>query len=1123
MNTKSKTIKIVSSLLGFAMVLSLVAGAVSPVQAMTLAEAEAQLAAVTAQLAALQGTPAYTFTKDLKLGSRDAEVKNLQKVLNASVDTQVAVSGVGSLGKETTYFGGLTKAAVIKYQTKNDISPAAGYVGRITRAKLNAVVVAGTTTPPTTGTTTATTTNIVTVSALSNPSGYIVSGSAQIPVLNFKVTNNTSQDVMVTSLKLNKGGLLSDSNIANIYLATGNNIVAQFMSFSGGVATFTGNLFSVKAGESLDVNVRVDITGAASSNVVKFNLMTVGDITVSAGTIAGTFPIVGGDFFTTSVSNPALSTITSLNYQGVATDVDSGTLGFRTGSLSFTVNNSAVKLMSVKYTVSGSINLNTDLQNLKLKINGAEVASVVMPTLDGKVLFDLSANAPTLKTGSQQMEVYADVLGTPNRTFKMEVLRPYDWVLQDTAYGTNISGGTPGGTATTINVRAGTATLALSSDTPTGNIARGGSGVTLAKFTIKASGEALRVKWLPFTLTEAGGATWATIANVDANVRNIALFADDGSQVGTTINTPSTCTGNTSTATTFTCSFGTPSSNINYIVPANTTRTLSLKADIQSAGDVTTLRGALVAPAGNYAGSNLEGQVSYQTSSAPGGAISGSIRTIAVSPFQATQNSALATQTFVGGATSAKIGSYSVSASSAEKINVSSITIKTSAGVSAGLNLQNLSIRVGGTVWNYVQSTVGASQSYTFSSPTGTTGIIAGGSVLVDVYADVLSNSTVATYVAPTALVGAVGFGEMTNSSQTLKRADGVVVDTTNTVPGQNTIIATVGTLTVSVDASDSAPDAQQIVQGAVGVNLGQFKLAAGANEDMKVDQVIMTASSTVTGAPATFSNLRLVDTSTGLEVATGQALQASTTALGAYTSVFTFTPSLVITKSTTKIYKVLADVASISASPASHNKPYVVGVLNAGDIVAYGATSNTGVVAAGTFPLLAETQTVLKTKLTAAMTLVGNTTGRMRSTEDKIGSLVLTANMAEGVEFNGVTIKLIGTASIPNSTNITLSLLNSDNSVATSSTVTTAVATSTGIALNLPTPFSITQGTSKTYTVQIDSSGFLNPTPNTTEGFGFKISANTDLRWSTIGASPEGLNLETGAAVPALISVQYE
>ena len=80
----------------------------------------------------------YGWTRALQQGSVGADVQALQVFLNSSASTQVAASGAGSPGMETTSFGPATKAAVIKFQTANGISPAAGYFGPITRAAVAA-------------------------------------------------------------------------------------------------------------------------------------------------------------------------------------------------------------------------------------------------------------------------------------------------------------------------------------------------------------------------------------------------------------------------------------------------------------------------------------------------------------------------------------------------------------------------------------------------------------------------------------------------------------------------------------------------------------------------------------------------------------------------------------------------------------------------------------------------------------------------------------------------------------------------------------------------------------------------------------------------------------------------
>ena len=95
----------------------------------------------------VQASPADIFTTNLSLGSSGMQVLALQKLLNQDTDTRVANTGPGSPGNETSYFGQLTKSAVIQFQEKymsDVLTPAGlthgtGYVGSYTRAKLNSL------------------------------------------------------------------------------------------------------------------------------------------------------------------------------------------------------------------------------------------------------------------------------------------------------------------------------------------------------------------------------------------------------------------------------------------------------------------------------------------------------------------------------------------------------------------------------------------------------------------------------------------------------------------------------------------------------------------------------------------------------------------------------------------------------------------------------------------------------------------------------------------------------------------------------------------------------------------------------------------------------------------------
>ena len=222
--------------------LAMVLGAAAPAGAMTVAELQAQINALMAQLATLQGgaamsTSACTFTRSLTVGSSGSDVVCLQQALVAQGHL-VMPAGV-AMG----YFGSLTKAAVAKWQAANGVAPAVGYFGPISQAKFSAMVSVGGTVPGSTvsgsvsgGITTPGVEATLTVSKNPNPASgsKLYEGNSRVGLLGIKLEAKRG-DVKVERVKIDLDaatGGNNDQDLYNkisdkIYVMDGDNVLAS--------------------------------------------------------------------------------------------------------------------------------------------------------------------------------------------------------------------------------------------------------------------------------------------------------------------------------------------------------------------------------------------------------------------------------------------------------------------------------------------------------------------------------------------------------------------------------------------------------------------------------------------------------------------------------------------------------------------------------------------------------------------------------------------------------------------------------------------------------------------------------------------------------------------------------
>ncbi len=224
---------------------------------------------------------AGSFTRDLTVGSTGADVTALQTMLGVS--------------PATGYFGAITKAAVVAYQTSKGL-PATGFVGPLTRAALNYVApVVAPVTPATPAASSALEGTDGTISAISQLSQYsaeeVGAGQENVKVLGMEVTASKDGDIQLKSVKLTfdaTGNDAGDSDrltdyVDSVSIMAGSEVVAtadsgDFTKDSTGIYSKTLTLDNVvlKADAKLKMYVAVDAVSNLDSGDINSDSWTVG-------------------------------------------------------------------------------------------------------------------------------------------------------------------------------------------------------------------------------------------------------------------------------------------------------------------------------------------------------------------------------------------------------------------------------------------------------------------------------------------------------------------------------------------------------------------------------------------------------------------------------------------------------------------------------------------------------------------------------------------------------------------------------------------------------------------------------------------------------------------------------
>lgn len=839
--------KFLSVFLSIAVTVWLLGGVVvMPVKAATVEELQAQIQALLAQISALQAqlaavqgqSPATVgvLTKYLYKGMKDPEVSILQEGLKKD-------SSVYPEGLVTGYFGPLTEAAVKRFQAKYGIEQV-GVVGPKTRAKFNELYGSAPSQPsqPSEPSQPAPVGTGLTVSLASDTpaAGTLVSGNdagmgAQVlaDVLKLNFSAGADGAVKVKSLKLTRGGISTDSDIANAYLVDGSDIIAEMTSLSNKVMTFTSSdkLFEVPAGATKSIMVKLDLVDNTSSGkTITLSLASASDVTTDGASVSGTYPITSNVFSTAQVSDLGKLTVTDVTQP---TSLDPGVTATELWRFSMQANNQKIAISKVKLGMVGTAPYDA-FDNLELRVDGVKVSGGAGTKLnsDGTVTFDLSASPYVIDLGqTKNFALVGDVVKGSNRNFYFRITSSYDIMAKDMGYGIYVKpnqstvysivygGKTSGLPATSINQ--GSLTIDKAIDTPSGNVRLSATNVLLGKFYFKATGEDIKVSQITINLNKVS-TTWTNVTNLKVLV--------DGVQVGTT-----QVTANGEAVYSF-------NAGNTFIVPAGQTKYVYVYADLTGTGldENDHIRVDL-----KTGSANALRMSTGSTFNAPGSDKSANDLTITAGTLSTSKNPSLANMTVIKGSQGATIASWLITAPADQGVRLNSVTIigrnsadsaNSAYGLGSAFDALQLfynGAQVGQTI-NSPSTSSSTSQTFSLSSPIT---INAGQSVQLDLKANVLTNATwTDTDVIKITELSSTGL--VTNSS---------VTDTTGAI-AQQISIAAAGSLALAVAASPTNPYSQYFVAGDTTQILGVWKFSANNTEDIVVTRVKVFATSSAIG-----------------------------------------------------------------------------------------------------------------------------------------------------------------------------------------------------------------------------------------------------------------------------------
>lgn len=1003
----------------------------------------ALVAGMTMALTASAAT--YNFATNLKQGMTSSDVMNLQKLLNSDAATQIATTGAGSPGNETSYFGSLTKAAVIKWQNKYassvlapvGLSAGTGYFGASSRAFANGMTTTGgsTSTVPgctstagyssTTGqkcdssvTTTPTTPGVagsVSVSGATQPgNSLLVETASRVPFTKVVLTAGSS-DVTVNGITVERAGLASDAVFAGVVLLDENGTqLGIAKTFNSNHQATVGDSFVVPANTSRTMVIAGNASTVLDSYAGMVVALNVVGLNTSAA-VSGSMPITGAMHTVNATLAIGTATAGSSSFDPASTQSkEIGTTNFKFAGIRLTAGSAEqVRLRSVRWNQTGSVGA-SDLANMKTYVDGTAYDTMV--SSDGKYFTTTFGSGIVIDKGlGKDIWIQGDIVGSSaaGRTVKFDIYKSTDVYMTGETYGYGVTPtptatsaaangtsefttGTPWFDGSLQNISAGSvSTVSKAASVAAQNIAVNVPNQVLGGFEVDLKGEPISVQSMVFTVASTTPSGTATVTSV---LTSVSLYGPNGNIVAGPVDAVASTLSNQTVTFTDTVTFpiGKGVYTLKGKVPSNIGNGSTYIVSTTPSSQWTTVTGQTT---GNTISlSTLSTAVAMNTMTVKAAALA---ITVAATP---------SSQSITAG-TAKVMANYQLDASqSGEDVRFSSIPLFITFGGAAGAsNISACQLYDGSTALNTGSNI-----------PT----VAAGSNVFTLDQSLTVSKGTVKTLTLKCNLTGTAAndtfaWGIAAAPSITVT---GVTSsnDVSETVVASNGPTMTIGTSGLTVTKDSSSPAYAVVTGGSTGVTIGGLRFHA-ANEAVNLTKVGLILTNTASSSAASLVQVTLWDGSTQVGTAsfTGNSYYATSTLSGTFQ----------IPKDGDKVLTVKADLGNVGTGLATSSSGALIAVdYNGADL---SGTQGTGVDSGTTITSATASNTamsgvrVMKSYPTVAKQTSGLSSTLIAQSGIDLYRFSITANTAGDIGLNKLVVNIAtSSASTANGTTSVTNLL---------------------------------------------------------------------------------------------------